>query len=52
VHVAIRADPSPAPKVPYAVDKKYKRKSKISYTERKAKIQAKKDAKEAEDDSE
>ena len=52
VHEAIRADPSPAEKKPFSPDKSFKRKAKISYEERKAKVQAKKDAKAAEEDDE
>ncbi|GMI45520.1 hypothetical protein TrCOL_g4835 [Triparma columacea] len=52
VHEAIRADPA-AKKTAYTVtaeNKSHKRKAKDSYEERKARIQAKKDAKAAEDD--
>ena len=52
VHEAIRADPTPAAKKPFSPDKSFKRKAKISYDERKAKVQAKKDAKAAEEDDE
>jgi large subunit ribosomal protein L5e len=52
VHEKIREDPSPAAKVAFTPDKKYKRKAKISYDERKAKVQAAKDAKEEESDEE
>lgn len=48
VHEAIREDPSPAPKKDYTPDKSFKRKSKLTYDERKANVQAKKDAKKAE----
>ena len=50
VHEAIRADPTPAAKKPFTPDKSFKRKAKISYEERKAKVQAKKDAKAAEEE--
>jgi len=48
VHEKIREDPSPSEKKEFTPDKSYKRKSKITYDERKAKVQAKKDAKKAE----
>jgi len=48
VHEAIRADPSPAEKKEFSPDKSFKRKSKITLEERKARVQAKKDAKIAE----
>lgn len=48
VHSKIREDPSPAPKKEFTPDKSYKRKSKLSLDERKARIQVKKDAKKAE----
>lgn len=48
VHAKIREDPSPAPKKPFTPDKQYKRKAKLTYDERKARVQAKKDAKKAE----
>lgn len=48
VHEAIREDPSPAEKSEFTPDKSYKRKAKISLEERKARVQAKKDAKKAE----
>lgn len=48
VHEKIREDPSPAPKKPFTPDKSYKRKSKLTLAERKARVQAKKDAKIAE----
>jgi large subunit ribosomal protein L5e len=54
VHEKIREDPSPSEKKTYKPDKSYKRKAKLTLDERKARIQAKKDAKiaelEAEDD--
>jgi len=48
VHEAIREDPSPSEKKDFSPDKSYKRKAKISLEERKARVQAKKDAKIAE----
>lgn len=48
VHEAIRGDPSPADKKDFSPNKEYKRKSKLSLEERKAAVQAKKDAKIAE----
>ena len=48
VHEAIREDPSPAAKKDYSPDKSFKRKSKLTYDERKARVVAKKDAKKAE----
>lgn len=48
VHEKIREDPSPAEKKDYSPDKSFKRKSKLSLEERKARVQAKKDAKNAE----
>jgi large subunit ribosomal protein L5e len=48
VHEAIREDPSPSEKKDFTPDKSFKRKSKISLEERKARVQAKKDAKNAE----
>ena len=54
VHEKIREDPSPTPKKEFTPDKSYKRKSKKTLDERKATVQAKKEAKiaelEAEDD--
>jgi large subunit ribosomal protein L5e len=56
VHEAIREDPSPSEKKAFSPDKAYKRKAKLSLDERKARVQAKKDIKnaelEAEDDDE
>merc|ERR1712137_1308777 len=46
VHEAIREDPSPAEKED-SPDKSFKRKAKLSLEERKARVQAKKDAKNA-----
>jgi len=48
VHEAIREDPSPSEKKECDIDKSYKRKAKLSLEERKARVQAKKDAKIAE----
>jgi len=48
VHEAIREDPSPAEKKDFTPDKSFKRKAKLSIEERKARVQAKKDAKNAE----
>lgn len=48
VHEAIRADPSSAEKKEFSPDKSFKRKAKLTYDERKAAVQAKKDAKNAE----
>jgi large subunit ribosomal protein L5e len=48
VHTKIREDPSPAPKSEFSPDKSFKRKAKLTHDERKARVQAKKDAKNAE----
>merc|ERR1719343_1477420 len=48
VHEAIRKDPSPAEKKSFSPDKSFKRKAKLTNDERKARVQAKKDAKKAE----
>ena len=48
VHEAIREDPSPSAKKDFSPDKSYKRKAKLTLEERKARVQAKKDAKNAE----
>jgi len=48
VHEKIREDPSPAEKKAFTPDKSFKRKAKISNAERKVRVQAKKDAKNAE----
>ena len=48
VHEAIREDPSPSEKKDFTPDKSFKRKSKLTNEERKARVQAKKDAKNAE----
>jgi len=47
VHEKIREDPSAAPKKEFSPDKSFKRKAKLTHDERKAKVQAKKDAKKA-----
>jgi large subunit ribosomal protein L5e len=56
VHEAIREDPTASEKAAFTPDKAYKRKAKLSLDERKARVQAKKDIKnaelEAEDDEE
>jgi large subunit ribosomal protein L5e len=48
VHTKIREDPSPSTKKPFSPDKSFKRKAKLTYDERKAAVQAKKDTKKAE----
>eukprot|EP00549_Striatella_unipunctata_P025503 CAMPEP_0118682906 /NCGR_PEP_ID=MMETSP0800-20121206/5743_1 /TAXON_ID=210618 ORGANISM="Striatella unipunctata, Strain CCMP2910" /NCGR_SAMPLE_ID=MMETSP0800 /ASSEMBLY_ACC=CAM_ASM_000638 /LENGTH=239 /DNA_ID=CAMNT_0006579343 /DNA_START=219 /DNA_END=938 /DNA_ORIENTATION=- len=48
VHEKIREDPSPGDKKDYSPDKSFKRKAKLTLDERKARVQAKKDAKNAE----
>jgi len=48
VHEKIREDPSASEKKGYSPDKTFKRKAKLSYDERKARVQEKKDAKKAE----
>ncbi|KAG7341847.1 50S ribosomal protein L18P/L5E [Nitzschia inconspicua] len=48
VHEKIREDPSPAEKKAFSPDKSFKRRAKLTYDERKAAVQAKKDAKKAE----
>mmetsp|Transcript_14060 Transcript_14060/g.21477 ORF Transcript_14060/g.21477 Transcript_14060/m.21477 type:complete len:313 (-) Transcript_14060:1565-2503(-) len=48
VHEKIREDPSPAEKEDFSPDKSFKRKAKLTLDERKARVQAKKDAKIAE----
>lgn len=54
VHEKIREDPSPSAKKAFSPDKSFKRKAKLTHDQRKAAVQAKKDAKkaalEAEDD--
>jgi len=45
VHEAIREDPSPSPKKEYTPDKKFKKQGKLTLAERKARVQAKLDAK-------
>jgi len=52
VHEAIREDPTAAAKVAFSADKSFKRKVKFTHAERKAAVQAKKDAKMAENDEE
>jgi len=47
VHEKIREDPSASEKVEFQPDKSFKRKAKLSYDERKAAVQSKKDAKKA-----
>jgi len=48
VHEKIREDPSPGEKKAFTPDKSFKRKAKLTHDERKARVQAKKDAKKAE----
>merc|ERR1739844_564204 len=48
VHEAIREDPSPAEKKDFTPDKSFKKKAKLTWEERKARVQEKKDAKNAE----
>lgn len=48
VHEKIREDPSPSEKKEFSPDKSFKRKAKLTIEERKARVQAKKDAKNAE----
>mmetsp|Transcript_8514 Transcript_8514/g.12327 ORF Transcript_8514/g.12327 Transcript_8514/m.12327 type:complete len:314 (-) Transcript_8514:281-1222(-) len=48
VHEKIREDPSPSEKKAFSPDKSFKRKAKLTHDERKARVQAKKDAKIAE----
>lgn len=48
VHESIREDPSPADKKGFSPDKTFKRKAKLTWDERKARVQARKDAKKAE----
>lgn len=48
VHEKIREDPSPSDKKDFSPDKSFKRRSKLTNDERKARVQAKKDAKVAE----
>jgi len=48
VHEAIRKDPSVSEKKSFSPDKSFKRKAKLTLDERKARVQAKKDAKNAE----
>jgi large subunit ribosomal protein L5e len=48
VHTAIREDPKPSDKSEFSSDKSYKRKSKLTHDERKARVEAKKNSKKAE----
>ena len=48
VHSAIREDPSPSEKKSFEPDKSFKRKSKLTWDERKARVEEKKSAKKAE----
>ena len=48
MHEKIREDPSPSEKKAFTPDKSFKRAAKLSLEERKARVQAKKDAKIAE----
>merc|ERR1739840_34702 len=48
VHEKIREDPSPSEKKAFSPDKSFKRTAKLTIEERKARVQAKKDAKNAE----
>jgi large subunit ribosomal protein L5e len=48
VHEAIREDPSASEKKSFSPDKSFKRKAKLTLADRKARVQAKKDAKNAE----
>jgi large subunit ribosomal protein L5e len=48
VHEKIREDPSPSKKKDFSPDKSFKRKAKLTLEQRKAAVQAKKDAKNAE----
>jgi len=48
VHEAIREDPSPSEKKDFTPDKSFKRKAKLTHEQRKARVQEKKDAKNAE----
>jgi large subunit ribosomal protein L5e len=47
VHEKIREDPSPSEKTEFTPDKSFKRKSKLTLDERKARVEAKKEAKKA-----
>merc|ERR1711935_1163824 len=51
VHEKIREDPSAAEKKAYSPDKTFKRKAKLTLAQRKERVQAKKDAKNAEDEA-
>ena len=48
VHAKIREDPSSSPKTTFTPDKSFKRKAKLTLDERKARVDAKKDAKKVE----
>lgn len=48
VHGKIREDPTPSDKKSFTPDKSFKRKAKLTHAERKARVQTKKDAKNAE----
>lgn len=48
VHEKVREDPKPSKRADHKIDKNFKRKPKLTLEERKARIQAKKDAKKAE----
>jgi large subunit ribosomal protein L5e len=48
VHGKIREDPTPSDKKSFTPDKSFKRKAKLTHAERKTRVQAKKDAKNAE----
>ena len=48
VHEKIREDPSPSELKPFTPDKSFKRKAKLTWDERKARVEAKKEAKKAE----
>merc|ERR1719148_586111 len=48
VHEKVREDPKPSKRAEHKIDKNFKRKPKLTLEERKARIQAKKDAKKAE----
>ena len=52
VHAKIREDPKAGPKATFTPDKKFKRAAKIGHAARKAKVQARKDAKDEESDEE
>ena len=52
VHEAIREDPTPSEKSEFTADKSYKRKAKLTLEESMARVQAKKDARAAEEEDE